>query len=83
MYRRVAAFGADSARLAHTVRVLSRYGLTSRLRGHGPAWLRRHMTEPPQPGAEQQAGHELVAPRHLLNAKSPADRVVVLVQVAD
>jgi ubiquinone biosynthesis protein len=46
MYRRVATLGADSARLAHTVRVLSRYGLTSRLRGHGPAWLQRHLTEP-------------------------------------
>ncbi|UGS35768.1 ABC1 kinase family protein [Capillimicrobium parvum] len=46
VYRRVASLGSDSARLAHTVRALSRYGLTSRLRGHGPAWLQRHMTDP-------------------------------------
>src|SRR4051812_26006169 len=46
VYRRVASLGSDSARLAHTVRVLSRYGLTSRLRGHVPAWLQRQQVEP-------------------------------------
>jgi ubiquinone biosynthesis protein len=45
-YRRVASIGPDSARLAHTVRVLSRYGLTSGLRDHAPAWLSRHLTAP-------------------------------------
>jgi ubiquinone biosynthesis protein len=45
-YRRVASLGPDSARLAHTVRVLSRYGLTTRLRDRAPAWLSRHLTAP-------------------------------------
>src|SRR4051794_25216350 len=43
-YRRVSSLGPDSARLAHTVRVLGRYGLGDRLRDRAPAWLQRHLT---------------------------------------
>lgn len=45
-YRHVAAIGTDSARLAHTLRVLGRYGLGTRLTDHAPAWLRRHLSAP-------------------------------------
>jgi ubiquinone biosynthesis protein len=64
-YRRMASLGPDSARLAHTVRVLTRYGLGARLHGHAPAWLRRHAAEP---------DHELVAGR------SEADRARLALQ---
>lgn len=59
-YRRIAALGPDSARLAHTARVLSRYGLGTRVRGHLPAWLRQQLTQPdPELVAEHSEGERL------------------------
>jgi len=44
--RHISHLGPDSARLAHTIRVLSRWGLGSHFADRAPEWVGRHMVAP-------------------------------------
>lgn len=44
--RRIAHIGPDSARLAHTIGVLSRWGLGAHLVDRAPEWVSRHVVAP-------------------------------------
>lgn len=44
--RHIGHIGPDSARLAHTIRVLSRWGLGAHLADRAPEWVSRHVVAP-------------------------------------